>query len=62
MFNSIIEFVIDAYYRNKWAKLAKLAKDLGAGVVLISSCTTVFIALILFCTKLCAIGLFNYLN
>ena len=36
MFNSVIEFVIDAYYKNKWAKLAKLAKDIAAGAVLIS--------------------------
>ena len=53
MFNSIIEFVIDAYYKNKWARLAKFAKDLGAGVVLIASCTSVFISCVLFCAKLC---------
>ena len=34
MLNSVVEFVIDAYYRNKWAKLAKLSKDIAAGAVL----------------------------
>jgi len=55
MINSIIEFVIDAYYRNKWAKLAKLSKDLGAGVVFIASTTTVIIACVLYCAKLSCI-------
>ena len=34
MINSVVEFVIDAYYKNKWAKLAKLSKDIAAGAVL----------------------------
>ena len=48
MLNSVVEFVIDAYYKNKWAKLAKLAKDIAAGAVLISatvSATIFFIIL-----------------
>ena len=52
MFNSVIEFVIDAYYKNKWAKLAKLSKDIGAGAVLISACVSAIISLIIYSTKI----------
>lgn len=48
MFNSVIEFVIDAYYRNKWAKLAKLAKDIGAGAVLLSACVSALISILIY--------------
>jgi len=47
MINSVIEFVIDAYYKNKWAKLAKLAKDIGAGAVLVSACSSALISLLI---------------
>ena len=52
MFNSVIEFVIDAYYKNKWAKLAKLSKDIGAGAVLISASTSAIISLIIYAKKI----------
>ena len=52
MFNSVIEFVIDAYYKNKWAKLAKLAKDIGAGAVLISACASALISLLIYGSKI----------
>lgn len=52
MFNSVIEFVIDAYYKNKWAKLAKLSKDIGAGAVLISACMSAIISLIIYSSKI----------
>jgi diacylglycerol kinase len=51
MVNSVIEFVIDAYYRNKWAKLAKLAKDISAGAVLISACTSATISILIYGLK-----------
>lgn len=47
LLNSIIEFVIDAYYKTKWGKLAKMSKDMGAGVVLLSSITAIVITSIL---------------
>lgn len=47
LINSIIEFVIDAYYKTRWAKLAKMSKDMGAGVVLLSSAVAVLITSIL---------------
>ena len=52
MFNSVIEFVIDAYYKNKWAKLAKLSKDIGAGAVLISASASAIISLIIYAKKI----------
>ncbi len=52
MINSVVEFVIDAYYKNKWAKLAKLAKDIGAGAVLVSACTSALISLLIFGNKI----------
>ncbi len=52
MFNSVVEFVIDAYYKNKWAKLAKLSKDIGAGAVLISATISAIISLLIYASKI----------
>jgi len=52
MINSVIEFVIDAYYRNKWAKLAKLSKDIAAGAVLLSACVSAMISFIIYGSKI----------
>ena len=52
MINSVIEFVIDAYYKNKWAKLAKLSKDIAAGAVLLSAVCSAIIALLIFASKI----------
>ncbi len=51
MLNSVIEFVIDAYYKNKWAKLAKLSKDIAAGAVLVSATTSAIIAILIYGLK-----------
>lgn len=51
MMNSVIEFVIDAYYKNKWAKLAKLSKDIAAGAVLLSASASVLIAFLIYASK-----------
>ena len=52
MINSVIEFVIDAYYKNKWAKLAKLSKDIAAGAVLMSAVTSACISLLIYGQKI----------
>lgn len=57
MFNSVIEFVIDAYYKNKWAKLAKLAKDIAAGAVLVSAVASAAVSLLIFGSKVCELYL-----
>lgn len=51
LFNSVFEFVIDAYYKGRWAKLAKLAKDIAAGAVLFSAVISVLIASLIFAQK-----------
>ncbi len=60
MFNSVIEFVIDAYYKNKWAKLAKLSKDISAGAVLLSAVASVTISFLIFAEKIYKIY-YNYI-
>ena len=52
MLNSVIEFVIDAYYKNKWAKLAKLAKDIAAGAVLLSAVASATVSFLIYGSKL----------
>ena len=52
MLNSVIEFVIDAYYKNKWAKLAKLSKDIAAGAVLLSASVSAIISLLIYGSKI----------
>lgn len=52
LFNSVIEFSLDALYKNKYSKLVKMAKDLSAGVVLIAAMTSILIGLMLFGRKL----------
>ena len=50
--NSVIEFIMDAYYKNKWSKLAKLSKDIAAGAVLLSAVASATISLLIFATKI----------
>ena len=52
MLNSVIEFIMDAYYKNKWSKLAKLSKDIAAGAVLLSAVASAIISLLIFATKI----------
>lgn len=48
LINSIIEFIMDAYYKNHYSKLVKFAKDMGAGTVLLGAGTSIIIAAIIF--------------
>src|SRR3989339_1890644 len=43
LINTVIEFVIDAYFGNKYSILAKMAKDASAGAVLISALAALII-------------------
>ena len=52
MLNSVVEFVIDAYYKNKWAKLAKLSKDIAAGAVLLSAVASATVSCLIFGSKI----------
>lgn len=48
LFNSVIEFALDAIYKNKYSRLVKMAKDMAAGGVLIATVTSILIGVILF--------------
>ena len=52
MLNSVVEFVIDAYYKNKWAKLAKLSKGIAAGAVLLSAVASATISFLIYGSKI----------
>ena len=52
MLNSVVEFIIDAYYKNKWAKLAKLAKDIAAGAVLLSAIASATVSFLIYGSKI----------
>lgn len=52
LFNSVIEFTLDAVYRNKYSKLVELAKDMAAGAVLISTVFSALIGAMLFLNKI----------
>lgn len=50
--NSVIEFVMDAYYKNKYSRLCKFAKDISAGAVLLCAISSAAIAAILLIPRL----------
>lgn len=52
MVNSVVEFVIDAYYKNKWAKLAKLSKDIAAGAVLLAALSSAVVSFLIYGSKI----------
>lgn len=52
LFNSVIEFTLDAVYKNKYSKLVELAKDMAAGAVLIATLFSILIGFILFLGKI----------
>ena len=51
LFNSVFEYIVDAYYKGRWAKLAKLAKDIAAGAVLFSATVSVLISSLIFAQR-----------
>ena len=44
LLNSVFEFALDAYYKNKYSRLVKFAKDISAAAVLLMSVTSLVIA------------------
>lgn len=52
LFNSVIEFALDALYHNKKNTLVGLAKDMSAGAVLIATISAIIIGTILFSNKI----------
>ena len=52
MLNSVIEFTIDSYTKNKYSKLVEMAKDMAAGTVLFATMISTILGSILFGHKI----------
>ena len=48
LINSVIEFTLDATYKNNYSRLVEMAKDMSAGMVLLVACISVLVGMILF--------------
>ena len=48
MFNSAIEFALDAVFHNKYSRMVGMAKDIAAGAVMVVSISAVMIGILLF--------------
>lgn len=52
LFNSVIEFSFDAYYRHKYSHIVKMAKDISAGAVMLTAFSSIAIGIVLFSNKI----------
>ena len=52
LMNTVIEFVIDAYYGNRYSVIAKMSKDIAAGAVLIIAISSIIVGSMLFLPKI----------
>lgn len=52
LLNTIVEFVVDAYFGNQYSTLAKMAKDMAAGMVLMCATLSGVVGFLLFAPKL----------
>ena len=59
MMNTVNEFIIDAYFGNRYSMLAKMGKDICAGAVFITSWLSIIIGFLLFAPKIYAILIFK---
>lgn len=48
LINSVVEFTLDATYKNNYSKLVEMAKDMSAGMVLLVACMSVVVGLLLY--------------
>lgn len=48
MFNSAIEFSLDAIFHNKYSRMVGMAKDIAAGAVMIVTISAVMVGVLLF--------------
>lgn len=48
MVNTVIEFILDSIYKRKYSRIAKIAKDMSAGMVLFVTVVTVICGIVLF--------------
>jgi len=59
MMNTVNEFIIDAYFGNKYSVLAKMGKDICAGAVFLTASLSVIIGFLLFAPKIYSILVFK---
>ena len=52
MFNSAIEFSLDAIFHNKYSKMVGMAKDIAAGAVMVVTISAVLIGVLLFAPEI----------
>ena len=52
LMNSVIEFTLDAVYKNNYSKLVGMAKDMSAGIVLFSVFGSVIIGILIFASNI----------
>ena len=48
LLNSVIEFTLDSVYRNNYSRLVEMAKDISAGMVLLSCILSFILGTVLF--------------
>ncbi len=48
MLNSVIEFALDAVFKNQYSKLVEMAKDMAAGMVLLATITSIVVGIIIY--------------
>ena len=52
MFNSAIEFSLDAIFHNKYSRMVGMAKDIAAGAVMVVTVAAVLIGVLLFAPEI----------
>ena len=48
LINSVIEFTLDAVYKNNYSKLVEMAKDMSSGMVLLCSGFSIAVGVVIF--------------
>ncbi|MBQ9246618.1 diacylglycerol kinase family protein [bacterium] len=48
LINSVIEFTLDATYKNNYSRLVEMAKDMSAGMVLLVACMSILLGSLMF--------------
>ncbi|MCK7516078.1 MAG: diacylglycerol kinase family protein [Desulfobacterales bacterium] len=52
LMNTVVEFIVDAYFGNKYSILAKMAKDISAGAVFLTAITSAIVGILIFAPKI----------
>jgi diacylglycerol kinase len=55
MFNSAIEFSLDAIFHNRYSRMVGMAKDIAAGAVMVVSICALMVGVLLFAPPIIAL-------